>query len=176
MNVLFKSTVLFSFVLIVTFSHHAQAQEAVPSKDFARNSVFLELLGNGGLYTLNYDHKFFDHVSARLGLEYISLSGDDGGTGTDDRVTIFLAPIMVNYLVGNGNSRLELGAGTYLGGFSGDVENEVVDGIGGGGFTGTIGYRLQPRDGGFLFRVGITPIISAAGAQLWGGLSLGGTF
>ena len=155
---------------------NAQAQETTQSNsgDFARNSIFVELLGNGGLYTLNYDHKFFDHVSARIGAEYISLTGSD--TNVEDRVSIFLLPVMINYLVGNGNSRLELGAGAILGGVDANVDNETVNGIGGGSFTGTIGYRLQPRDGGFLFRIGFTPIVSSLGFYPWAGLSLGATF
>ena len=153
----------------------AQAQESNFSNDFARNSIFVELLGNGVLYSLNYDHKFFDHASARIGFSYIPLSGGSS-SNPDDRVQVLLVPILVNYLVGNGNSRLELGAGPLLAGVSANVENETINGVGNGGFTGTIGYRLQPRDGGFLFRIGLTPIISAELFQVWGGLSLGATF
>lgn len=154
-----------------------RAQEVLQKSkntDFARNSIFVELLGNGGIYTLNYDHKFFNHVSARIGAEYVSLTGSD--TNIEDRVSIFLLPVMINYLVGNGNSRLELGAGAILGGVNANVDNETVNGIGGGSFTGTVGYRLQPRDGGFLFRIGFTPIVSSLGFYSWAGLSLGATF
>lgn len=172
-----KATSFFMLLLVGTLSHRVQAQEVIATNEdnyFARNSVFVELLGNGILYTLNYDHKFFDHVSARIGGTFISLSGS--ANSVDDRVSVVLVPIMINYLVGNGNSRLELGAGAILGRINANVDNETVNGIGNGGFTGTIGYRLQPRNGGFLFRIGFTPIISAGLFQPWGGLSLGATF
>ena len=155
----------------------ASAQEALARQPgFARNSIFLELGGNGIFYSLNYDHKFFDHVSARLGGMYLPLPASDDGTGGENRVGIALFPIMVNYLVGNGNSRLELGAGTMVGYVSGEVDNENLNAGGVGGLATTIGYRLQPRGGGFLFRVGLTPFLVGSGLQLWGGLSLGGTF
>ena len=153
------------------------AQEALPRRgnDFARNSIFLELAGNGVLYSLNYDHKFFDHASARIGGMYLSLPAEDD-LGNDGRISVLLVPIMVNYLVGNGNSRLELGAGALVGAVNSDTNNEAVNAVGAGGIATTVGYRLQPRKGGFLFRIGITPFITGEGFQLWGGLSLGGTF
>ena len=154
--------ILFSFFV----SSKAQAQ------DFARNSIFVELGGNGALYSLNYDHKFFDHASARVGGMYLPLSASD----SEDRVNIALFPIMVNYLVGSGSSRLELGIGTLAGYVSGNAENENFSRGAVGGLTGTIGYRLQPVDGGFLFRIGFTPFTTGAGIQPWGGLSLGATF
>lgn len=42
------------------------------------------------------------------------------------------------------------------------IENEAVNDVAGGtGFTANMGYRLQPRDGGFLFRIGFIPVIGA---------------
>ena len=51
--------------------------------------------------------------------------------------------------------------------------------------TGTLGYRRQPADGGFVFRIGLTPIYGFGteeaaypekGFFLSGGLSLGVSF
>jgi len=44
------------------------------------------------------------------------------------------------------------------------------------GGTATIGYRYQQNDGGFLFRIGFTPLFGSGGFQPWGGLSLGFSF
>ncbi len=172
----------FVLLLVGLLTHQAQAQEVIATNDdgsFARNSVFVELGGNALLYSVNYDHKFFDHASARIGAMYFSVSADDPNS-LNGRVSVFLAPIMANYLVGDGNSRLELGAGLVVAGASGSgtVENEQLDEFRGGGvgFTSTVGYRLQPRDGGFLFRIGFTPIIAPGTFIPWFGLSFGASF
>ena len=156
---------------------NAQAQEALSrSRDlnFARNSIFLEILGNGLLYSLNYDHKIFNHLSARIGGMYLGVSEDI----SDERVSLLLVPLMANYLVGSGSSRLEIGAGLTLGSVGGNIDAAGGDFDEGGiaAFTSTIGYRLQPTDGGFLFRIGFTPVFTGSGILPWAGLSLGGTF
>ena len=159
-------------------SHAQEALSKGRSSDFARNSIFLELGGNGLIYSLNYDHKFFDHASARIGGMYLAVSADDPNS-LDGRVSVFFVPIMANYLLGNGNSRLEIGGGLAIAGVNSDatIDNETIDEVGRGvGFTGTIGYRLQPRDGGFLFRIGFTPIVAPGAFIPWAGLSLGATF
>lgn len=176
-----KTTLFLTLLLVGSLVHQLQAQEVIATNEdnyFARNSIFVELLGNGILYSLNYDHKFFDHASARIGGMFLSYPKNDVNND-NGRTILVLVPIMVNYLVGNGNSRLEVGGGILAGGTNGSaqIENErISEARGGGAFTGNIGYRLQPRDGGFLFRIGFTPVISSAGFLPWAGLSLGATF
>ena len=156
----------------------AMAQEALSSRssDFARNSIFLELGGNGFAYSLNYDHKFFNHASARIGGMFIPLQGEGTGLDDGDRVSVLLVPVMANYLLGNGSSRLEIGGGLLFGHVGGNLENDEFSEGGVASFTGTVGYRLQPVNGGFLFRIGFTPIFTSEGFLPWAGLSLGGTF
>lgn len=162
-----------------TLVHSGYAQEETSSQDFARNSIFLELGGNAILYSLNYDRKFSDNFSGRIGGMFLGVSANDPNT-LDGRISLLMMPLMANYLVGSGNSRLELGAGPMVvfasGG--GTIENEQLDNFSGGGlgFTSTIGYRLQPRNGGFLFRIGLTPIFGPGYFIPWAGLSLGATF
>ncbi|MGE3669493.1 MAG: hypothetical protein AB7K71_07525, partial [Polyangiaceae bacterium] len=43
-----------------------------PSTRSAKNSLYIELLGNGGLYSLNYERNLTDDVAARVGFSYIS--------------------------------------------------------------------------------------------------------
>ena len=161
---------------LVSFAlSEASAQDALSRQpsDFARNSIFIELLGNGLFYSLNYDHKFFNHFSARLGGMYAPWSDRD----SDQSASLLLVPLMANYLVGNGSSRLEIGAGLTFGRASANLDDlEEFDEGGIASFTSTIGYRLQPTNGGFLFRIGFTPIFTSDGVLPWVGLSLGGTF
>ncbi|HLL46985.1 MAG TPA: hypothetical protein VK399_09745 [Longimicrobiaceae bacterium] len=132
----------------------------------ARNSVYVELLGNGVLYSMNYDRKFSDHVSGRVGLMALGAA---------------LVPVMGNYLAGNGNHRLELGAGPLLI-FAPDElkldeaeELESTSDFAVAG-TATLGYRYQPVYGGFVFRIGFTPVFGEGGVFPWVGASFGYAF
>lgn len=90
---------------------------------------------------------------------------------------IIVVPVMLNYLARE-NSRLELGAGIVFVsvddvGFLGIKSSEGGSAVAG---TAVFGYRYQPRDGGFVFRIGLTPFFSGNGAEVSGGLSLGFSF
>ena len=154
----------------------AQAQDSFSSgnRDFARHGIFLELGGNGLLYSVNYDYKLADHVSVRAGGMYVGARV----RSADVRGSIMVVPLMANYLLGSGSSRLELGVGVTLARIAGDVGDSEgpFSESGLGSFTSTIGYRLQPRDGGFLFRIGFTPHFNGDSIEPWAGLSLGATF
>jgi hypothetical protein len=146
----------------------------------ARNAVYVEALGNGGLVSLNYDRKLLDWMSLRVGAAYAH--DDDAPVGTDENV-VFAGPVMLNVLAGRGSSRLEVGAGFA---FERQTDRDV-DVIATGdnmNLTGTVGYRYQPARGGLLFRAGITPFYSASSApgetggrfEVTGGVSVGFTF
>jgi hypothetical protein len=136
------------------------------------NSIYLELMGNGGLYSLNYDRLFTENIGARIGFMYFET--EDFLFGTD--IELFLIPITLNYLVGSENHKFELGIGPVIVfGSAGFFGYESVSGSGVGG-TATIGYRYQPIDGGFLFRIGFTPYFGFGEFHPTGGLSVGYTF
>ena len=169
-------TVLLVGLSWCTTLSEATAQEALSrrgSGNFARNSIFLELGGNGVFYSLNYDHKIFNHFSARIGGMYAPWEDEI----SSQNASLLLVPLMANYLVGNGSSRLEVGAGLTFGNISGNLDgfDEFSEG-GVAAFTSTVGYRLQPTNGGFLFRIGYTPTFFSDGVLHFIGLSLGGTF
>jgi len=44
--------------LISTNKVYAQTDSAADSTEFSRNTIFLELLGNAGLYSINFEHRF----------------------------------------------------------------------------------------------------------------------
>lgn len=174
--------VLLSVLLCLSVTS-ARAQEATlsapeASAAFARNSVFLELGGNGLLYTFNYDRLFSKHVSGRVGAMVVSGTSEGNFEGDHFAGTGVLLPVTVNYLIGSGTSRLELGAGPLIGGGDFVTRNGRTYGLGFRGITSTIAYRRQPTDGGFNFRIGLTPFYArnTSLTQLWGGLSFGYTF
>ncbi len=147
----------------------------------AKNLVYLELLGNGGLYSVNYERMLTNNLSARLGFSYLSI-GATSSNGTDTssaKATLVTAPVLINYTVGSKNHRAEFGAGATLvyvsASASGGGLGESGEGAGVLG-TGVVGYRYSPADGGFVFRAGFTPLFGKGGFLPWGGMSFGGTF
>lgn len=135
----------------------------------ARNSMFLELGGNGAIYSVNYEYLLNDNTGLRFGGMASPADKDD----SDDNTSIFTFTTMLNYLAGSGKHRQEMGVGALFALASDDFKGvEQFDGRGAYG-TATIGYRLQPPDGGFVFRIGFTPIMSADGVLPWFGISFG---
>ncbi len=151
-------------------SDSARPTESATESRKAENALYVELLGPGLLYSVNYNRAFGD-VAARVGVGYLS-SG--GGT--------FLAiPLTISYLgLGSKRHMFELGAGVtiyyvnadsgmFYAGSSGASAATVVA-------TGILGYRFQPPNGGFSLRVGLSPLISQNGFLPWPHLGLGATF
>lgn len=134
-------------------------------------NVFVELLGQGLVFSANYDTRFGNRrngIGGRVGI---------GGFSVDES-TVITVPVSVNYLLGknNGKSFFEIGLGaTYIGL---DASDEFLDAQG-SAVLGTMSfmYRVQPVDSGFSFRGGLTPIFGQGGfIPYYFGLSLGYTF
>ncbi len=121
-------------------------------------SVYFELLGPGLTYSFNYDTRFqnsLNGLGGRAGLGYIAVEGN----------SVLSVPVMVNYLLGKEGKYFEMGLGaTYIGFNSAQSAstNEVLF-IDDSQVFGTMvfGYRRQPVDGGFLFRVGLSPVFGS---------------
>jgi hypothetical protein len=184
----FIFAVLIFTLATISFVSASNAQGGVgtprgsSSQDFAPNAIYVELFGNGLLYTVNYDRLISPSTGFRVGFEYIGINGGTDADGNSISASLLAIPATFNYFIGSINSRgmmssskLELGlgiifvhAGASYGGISG-----AGSGVGG---TATVGYRLQPSDGGFVFRIGLTPVFVLSDFQIWGGLSLGYSF
>jgi hypothetical protein len=135
------------------------------------NSIYLELLGSGGVYSINYDRLFTPNIGGRIGFSYLSLDKDF----IIPEVTMYFFPLSFNYFVGNGSSKLEFGVGmTFV---TGQFDWFGLKGSGSIVIANfNIGYRYQPVDGGLLFRIGFNPVVTPNGVKPWGGLSIGLTF
>lgn len=157
--------------------HTAKAQESIPPS-YSRNAIYGELLGQGILYSINYDYRTSQHISIRAGLTSWFIPGEIFLIDGKVKFKSFL--LMGNYLTGNGNHHFEAGAGimpchvSFNGReiFWGEEINEEKTML---LYTITLGYRSQPMHG-LLFRIGLTPVFSFNGAGLIAGLSLGYAF
>ncbi|MEZ4883802.1 MAG: hypothetical protein R3E32_03610 [Chitinophagales bacterium] len=141
-------------------------QQGIPTRK--AQAIFFEVLGAGLTYSFNYDTRFNqtrDGLGIRAGISYIG-DIEEGG--------IMTIPVQINHLMGKDNKYFELGIGaTYATatGFLGDGDDNTVVG------TMTFGYRLQPEDGGFLFRVSVTPVlVEGVFFPYFGGISFGYAF
>ncbi|MBD3749037.1 MAG: hypothetical protein IE931_06035 [Sphingobacteriales bacterium] len=140
-------------------------QPEAPTIERRAQNVYVELLGQGLLFTANYDTRFSKKRNGLGGRIGIGAIGSDG----DNIVTI---PISLNYLLGEGKNFFEIGLGaTYATASVLDTNGSTVFG------TMSFMYRLQPVKSGFNLRVGFTPIFNAdAFIPYYAGISLGYTF
>lgn len=142
-----------------------------------KNFVHVEVLGNGGLYSVNYSRLFWDDFTARIGISYLAL--DAGFRDAGARAQALTVPVVANYLgLGSERHKLELGLGMLFLYTSGEVgfRDRTLAGdrvtIAG---SATVGYRYLAVDG-FTINVGITPLFGAGVFLPWGAVGLGHTF
>jgi hypothetical protein len=120
----------------------------------SRNAVYLELGGQGGLYSINYEYRFLKSFSARAGFSIWSFPFFVAD------VDFLGVPLMVNALIGGRFANLEIGVGVIAVSasstdfFFGKTSSTGPIAVA----TGTVGYRHQSVDGGFVFRIGFTPV------------------
>lgn len=130
----------------------ASAAFAQPTVDRARNSVYLELFGNGGLYSLNYEREVTEGLRVRIG--YAGWTAQDLFAGPE--ASMQTLPFTVLWSRGRGHHHAEIGGGFVTGRKTRDADfaraSQRFTSL-----TGVIGYRYQRRERGFLFRAGFTP-------------------
>jgi hypothetical protein len=185
---------ILALLIFFALGFTAQAQEtAVPYR-----SLFLELGGSGLAYSFNYDFRFdstrIDSWGMRVGAGGYGIEGD----------SFFSVPVLVNKLYGKGPHYFELGIGATLFGYTNDRYTYCASGYydangmyvcnqqavnddynfilpvdGNPSLMGTmnIGYRKVPVDGGFTWRLNLTPIFNNNGFwPLFAGVGFGYAF
>ncbi len=158
------------FLLINSVKGQENRAESLGSEKRAQN-IFVELGGQGLLFTANYDTRFSnrrDGLGGRVGIGYIAADGDNATT----------VPLSLNYLLGKGRHFFEIGLGATLlatkaSDYSFVFNDNNSDVIG----TMSFSYRLQPVDRGFSLRAGLTPVFNKDFfIPYYAGLSLGYSF
>jgi hypothetical protein len=154
----------------------------VPSApDAAANLVFFEALGNGLLYSVNYERLVDDQsVGFRAGFSYFTHAVSD--YGQSGNLTLVSIPIVASYYVplGSGSAhKIQLGFGATVLYLHASTDSEGIK-FGNNGFslaaTGIVGYRYLPRDGGITLGIGFTPLLRPGDALPWGGANIGWLF
>jgi len=117
-----------------------------PTAQFA---TYMEILGQGGLVTFNYDMRFTESADGpgfRVGLGYVNLGQFQGYT----------FPVGLNYLQGRNGKYFEIGIGATYGkiGIIDKFDNEAR--LAGNMF---FGFRYQPEDRGLNIRAGLATFV-----------------
>lgn len=153
----------YGFYLIVIFAIFQSSLKAQHGQ-----AVYAELLGNGLIFSFNYDTRFTaapNGIGGRIGLGYVG-SPKEGG--------VALIPFQLNWLLGRNDRYFELGIGATIVTGSRTIFDENFNHVVG---TMTFGYRHQPADGGFMWKIALTPVL--ADGFFWpyfGGIALGYCF
>jgi hypothetical protein len=156
------SGLLVLFVLIPLFSIPSPAQAEEPS----HNQVYLDGMGPGFLYSLNYERKLNRTFGIRWGAGGLPFS----------QVRYVLSFGMLTATLGGPVHSLHAGVGGGFAWFKDLSVFEIKDVLTGVGVF-SIGYQFKPQARGFFVRVAYTPFVnSEVTAPLWVGISLGWAF
>ena len=143
-----RGIILVCFVFLL--KDFAFAQEEEPEEDIRiKNTIYLELGGNGLAYSLNYERIFREKgnhlLSVRFGASYWTYFIND----LSDEIVVAV-PLEFNYLLGKGDNYLNLGIGI----------TPAISNVGlyDYWFVPRVGYRFQKQDGQFI-SVGLTPLV-----------------
>jgi hypothetical protein len=162
------------------------------NKKVGRNTaIYLEGLGNGIFYSLNYDTRLKrgirDGWGIRAGFGLLSIDVVDTSLNVKGKAILNTVPVAVNYLIGQKRNALELGIGgtlLYTRLKNLDASDFINIDPGSSFFdeplkvytvclTSIIGYRYTSLNNGFMFRAGLTPYIGFGGFNFNIGVSLG---
>jgi len=152
--------------LFIVLVFQLSAQNNTKSENAHAKSIFFEL-GGPGLASVNYDmrlNKTGQGLGFRAGI---------GGVPDYD-IHLLTIPVGINYIASKDSKNFfEFGAG-----FTVVSANPMGSGFFSGSFAHTtIGYRLQPKVGGFTFRATMNPLFVEDGLfPFYGGIGFGWKF
>lgn len=102
----FNRIVIFSCMLPTFLSTQCLSQ----SHD-SHNAIYLEAFGARILYSVNYERFVSNDFTFRIGFSMVPANSNSG----KDQSTLIFVSLIANFLLGEANSKMEIGAGiTYL--------------------------------------------------------------
>lgn len=149
-NLSFLKAFFFLVAFMSTDTVYAQREEG----------VFVELLGSSTSVGVHYDTRFDDHTpwGGRIGVACTHSSSRDFFESAPENTRGVSFPVAVNYLIGKGVHRAEIGIGFSFGFYTcqyHDKANREVQYDRVGSFVfGDFGYRYQSKQG-LMIRTGI---------------------
>ena len=137
-----------AFLLVVAATTVYGQDAAPPARD---NALYFELLGNGGLYSVNYERRLMPAFRVRIG--GASWTAESFWGDAETRIRTF--PLMLHVVPGGGAHHLEAAIGLLPG--HRDRNGNVGESGTFVSLIGLIGYRYEPPGRRFVFRTGVTP-------------------
>jgi hypothetical protein len=135
--------------LLVAAATPAHGQDTAPPA--RAHAAYVELLGNGGLYSVNYERALTPALRVRLGAG--AWTSESFWSDAQTRFRTF--PMMLQIVPGGGAHHLEAGIGV-LPGLRGR-ERDVGESGSFVSLIGVVGYRYEPPQRRFVFRAGFAP-------------------
>ncbi len=192
-----KKYIIYALISLLIFAGDkllAQSETENKADIFmAKNSVHAELLGNSGLYGLHYGRIFHQKDKLKLAASLgFSLQFQREIQPIHSSYVIPIFPVEVTAFWGRYRHHLEVGIGytaalnrRFI--FDENYPNNIREQVHlNQALVPRIGYRYHKPEGGFLFRVGYTPIIGISSSNssenifnifpYWFGISLGYSF
>ncbi|MEX0635724.1 MAG: hypothetical protein WD135_03080 [Ferruginibacter sp.] len=163
---------------LLSFAQNNSSSVAEPG----RQSFYAELGGPGILFSANYDTRFNKSrtgLGARIGLGFVSgYIVDNNSVYNSNPVSVVTFPLQLNYVFGKPNSvnAFEVGAGITISGRTLEIFNFYEENSSAIFGTASFMYRRIPKDGGFSWRAGFTPIIASGYIQPFAAVSVGYNF
>ena len=161
---------------------HAQTESASP-KLAGRTAFYAELGGPGILFSANIDSRLKPSIYGwgfRGGLGFVTSDEEvhNGNNFEYESRSVVTVPVQINYIFGKPSSvhTFETGAGFTVVSKKIDILNYTNDNKTNLYGTASFMYRRQPLDGGFMWRIGFTPIIAKGYIQPFGGVAVGYSF
>lgn len=159
---------LLAAALLVVGSEPASAQRTgrgLLTDDGPRTLAYLEVIGAGGLYSLNVERLTSPTTVLRVGATAWSLTNVDGVSSHQNALIGSVAKLIdLSPFVGRDNRWAEVGLGVVAGSNSHEQYGERREGALVAAL-GTVGLRYQNPDGGFMYRVTFTPFYAFASSS-----------
>ncbi|MGN8226249.1 hypothetical protein [Gracilimonas sp. BCB1] len=166
MKKILLTSVIFLYLTQIGYSQLGVDSLETKDKVQAKNAIFFEIAGSGGLYSINYERVIAENRTLRGGISYVNGDGFIFG----HMLTI---PVSTSYLFPTDkDSHIELGVGNTF------ILNE-------GEFSNAIGpiFGLREQDlltGGAYARITFTPVLligrEVEMVPVWAGISFGKSF
>jgi hypothetical protein len=142
-------------------------REPPHAPSLARHALYVEGLGPTLFWSMNYELRAIDAMSVRVGFSAFPTRWLTGVNEQGVAETAYAGVFMLSWLGGDGDDRLELGMGAVT------LMSTGMPAL-------TVGIRHHPAEGGVVFRLALTPVLSPAiqfaPLRVPFGVSLGGAF
>lgn len=146
----------------------------------AHNVVFVEALGSGLLYSVNYERLVESlHLGLRAGASYFTVAVSQ--YDRSGNFTLLSLPLVASYYLRWRRHNLQLGLGTTLLYTSAATDSQgtkfegELSGLGIAA-SAAVGYRYLPTGRGITFGAAFTPLLRAGKFLPWGGAHVGYVF